>query len=399
VAIVSARPDRLPARLSALHTARPWLLDVAIVAAIGAIGVVVGFVAVVPDAPFRGASATFGIVLALPLLVRRRYPSLVFAAISMIAIVQWAADVRTFGDAALFVALFGFAGTQPLRHTLIAAGVLEAGVAMAVARWSQGNWLLLFVGFSGLVTAAVALGINQRHRRALVASLHDRAARLERERDQQSRLAAGNERARIAREMHDIVAHNLSVMIALADGATFAIRDAPERAELAMRKSSSVGRHALTEMRRLLGVLREDGPPSTLAPQPGISEIEGVVEQVRAAGLPVHYDVDGRASDSVPDGVQLAAFRIVQEALTNTLKHAGAGTETRVRLEIADGALLVEVADAGPPTAIPAREGGGLRGMRERAAVYDGTIQAGPRRDGGWQVRTRLAYAPERETA
>jgi signal transduction histidine kinase len=335
---------------------------------------------VVPDSPFRGASAVFGIVLALPLLLRRRHPWPVFAAISVLAIAQWAADVRTFGDAALFVALFGLAGSQPLRRTLIAAAVVEVGVVMAVARWSQGNWLLLLLGFSGLVTAAVALGINQRHRRALVA------------------LATGNERARIAREMHDIVAHNLSVMIALADGATFAVRDAPDRAELAMRKSSSVGRQALTEMRRLLGVLRDDGP-SSFAPQPGIAQIEGVVEHVRAAGLPVHYDVDGRASDAVPDGVQLAAFRIVQEALTNTLKHAGAGTETEVRLEIADGALLIDVADAGPPAAAATHEGGGLRGMRERAAVYDGTVQAGPRRDGGWQVRTRLAYAPDRETA
>ena len=176
----------LSARLSALDAARPWLLDVAIVAAISAIGVVVGFVAVTPDSPFRGASAIFSAVLALPLLLRRRYPWPVFATISVLAIVQWAADVRTFGDAALFVALFGLASTQPARRTLIAAGVLEIGVVVAVARWSQGNWLLLFVGFSGLVTAAVALGSSQRHRRALVASLHDRAARLERERDQQS---------------------------------------------------------------------------------------------------------------------------------------------------------------------------------------------------------------------
>jgi signal transduction histidine kinase len=369
------------ARLSALDTAWPWLREVAIVAAISAIGIVVGFVAVVPDSPFRGASAIFSIVLALPLLLRRRYPWPVFATISMLAIVQWVADARTFGDAALFVALFGLASTQPLSRTLTAAGVVEVGVVMAVARWSQGNWLLLFVGFSGLVTAAVALGINQRHRRALVA------------------LAAGNERARIAREMHDIVAHNLSVMIALADGASFAMRDAPDRAEVAMRKSSSVGRHALTEMRRLLGVLREGGPPSTLAPQPGIAEIEGVIERVRAAGLPVQYDVDWRASDSVPDGVQLAAFRIVQEALTNTLKHVGAGTETQVRLEIADGTLLIEVADTGPPIAIATHEGGGLRGMRERAAVYDGTVQAGPRRDGGGQVRTCLAYTRDQNSA
>jgi signal transduction histidine kinase len=357
------------------------VLDVAIVAAISAIGVVVGFVAVAPDRPFRGASAIFSIVLALPLLLRRRYPWPVFATITIVAIAQWAADVRAFGNAALFVALFGIASTQSLRRALLAAGVLEVAVVMAVARWSQGNWLLLFIGFSGLVTAAVALGINQRHRRALVA------------------LAAGNERARIAREMHDIVAHNLSVMIALADGASFAVRDAPDRAEVAMRKSAIVGRHALTEMRRLLGVLREDGPPRTLAPQPGIAEIAGAVERVRAAGLLVDYEVDGRAPDSVPDGVQLAAFRIVQEALTNTLKHAGAGTATQVRLEVADGTLLIEVADEGAGTITATHEGGGLLGMRERAAVYDGTVQAGPRGDRGWRVRTRLSYVPDRETA
>jgi signal transduction histidine kinase len=157
------------------------------------------------------------------------------------------------------------------------------------------------------------------------ASLEERGTRLERERDQQGQLAAGAERARIAREMHDIVAHNLSVMIALADGAAYAVGDAPDRAQDAMQRASRTGRQALNEMRRLLGVLREDtgAQEQTLAPQPGLAEIDALIAQVRATGLPVRYEISGQPSDAIPAGLQLAVYRIVQEALTNTLKHAG----------------------------------------------------------------------------
>jgi signal transduction histidine kinase len=192
--------------------------------------------------------------------------------------------------------------------------------------------------------------------------------------------------------MHDIVAHNLSVMIALADGAGFAMHDAPDRAEAAMRTASRTGRQALTEMRRLLGVLRDESGEQQLAPPPGIAEIDGLVEQVRGAGLPVRYDVGGQAEEPLPAGLQLAAYRIVQEALTNTLKHAGPGAQAHVTLTFADRALGIEVLDSGPPSQAAA-EGGGLSGMRERAAVYDGVIEAGPRDGGGWRVGTRLGYA------
>jgi signal transduction histidine kinase len=376
-------------RLPALGATRPWLLDTAIVAAIILLGTVPS-----NDRPGGAADGRlFTVALALPLLLRRRYPKAVFAAIAAIAFVQLIADVRAFGDSALLVALYTVAATQPLRVTLVAAAVLEIGITLAVARWADNRELEAFIGLSGLATAAAVLGTNIRHRRMLLASLHERAARLEHERDQQGLLAAAAERARIAREMHDIVAHNLSVMIALADGASYAVRDAPDRAELAMQTASRTGRQALNEMRRLLGVLREEAGPQDLTPQPGIAQIEDLIEQVRTAGLPVRYDVEGRAADALPAGLQLAAYRIVQEALTNTLKHAGPAAAAHVTLTYADGGLAIEVLDSGSETMPAAADGGGLRGMRERAAVYDGLVAAGPHAGGGWRVRTQLSYA------
>jgi signal transduction histidine kinase len=247
-----------------------------------------------------------------------------------------------------------------------------------------------FIGLSALSVAAGVLGTSVRQRRALLASLEDRAARLELERDQQGLLAAAAERARIAREMHDIVAHNLTVMIALADGAVFAAARAPEKATTAMETVSETGRQALGEMRRLLGVLREDDGGSELVPQPGVPQIDQLVEQVRAAGLPVTLEVagDGR---TLPPGAQLTVFRLVQEALTNCLKHAGASAVAGVKLRYAADAVDVEVTDNGasrPRTAAPG--GRGLDGMRERAAVYAGTVEAGPRLGGGWRVHARL---------
>jgi signal transduction histidine kinase len=383
---VTSSLDVVPARLRALGSRAPWLIDAALIA---------GIVALSLRGP-RDAhvlpSVLWSLALALPLLARRQRPVAVFAAIATIAFAQWLADVRAFGDAALLVAFYAVAATQPLRTTVLAALVLEIGVVLAVLRWQAGTEPNAFVALSAFATAAGVMGINVRNRRALLASLHERAIRLERERDQQGLLAAGAERARIAREMHYIVAHNLSVMIALADGAGYAVRDAPDRAEDAMRRASRTGRQALNEMRRLLGVLREEHDPQAFAPQPGLGEIDALVEQVRATGLPVRYEVTGASSDAIPAGLQLAVYRIVQEALTNTLKHAGPDAGARVTLSISDQDVGVEVVDHGGATVAAADEGGGLRGMRERAAVYDGTIVSGPRGSGGWRTATRLNF-------
>ena len=179
-----------------------------------------------------------------------------------------------------------------------------------------------------MVVAASVIGINMRGRRAEMALLEERAQRLERERDQQAQLAVAGERSRIAREMHDIVTHNLSVMVALADGAVFAQDRAPERATTAMRQVSTTGRQAITDMRRFLGVLRADEPDALRHPMPAIAQLEPLADQVRAAGLPTLLEVCGDPS-AAPAAAQLTVYRLVQEALTNTLKHTPAGHQGR----------------------------------------------------------------------
>jgi signal transduction histidine kinase len=245
--------------------------------------------------------------------------------------------------------------------------------------------------------AAAGLGVTVRQRRALVASLHERAARLEFERDQEGRLGAAAERARIAREMHDIVSHNLTVMISLADGAAYAMDATPERALPAMERVSATGRQALVEMRRLLGVLRDDVPEERpLEPQPGLERLDDLLARVNAAGIPVSIHIDGEPRE-LADGVQLAVFRVAQEALTNTLKHAGRPASAHLALRCDPDQVELEVIDTGaiaddgePPREAVAAGGRGLRGMRERAAAYGGRLEAGPLSQGGWRVHLSL---------
>jgi signal transduction histidine kinase len=366
---------------------RRWALDALIVLVILGLGSLRA-----PDDVNDLKSWLFTLALALPLLRRRQWPVATFAVIAVIALVQWLLDIRAFGDSALLVALYTVAATQPFRTTLAAAALLEFGIVIASLRWSPSHRPLdVIVALSGMATAAGVLGVNVRHRQALFASLRERAARLEAERDQQGRLSAAAERSRIAREMHDIVAHNLSVMIALADGASYAVHDAPDRAEIAMRNTSRTGREALTEMRRLLGVLREDEPAADRSPQPGIAQLDALVEQVRAAGVPTTITITGAPPEHASGGLQLAAYRIIQEALTNTLKHGGSGVEASVTLRWQDSHLQLAIANTGLPEPAPAAaQGGGLRGMRERAAVYDGSVGAGPQPEGGWKVAAQL---------
>jgi signal transduction histidine kinase len=385
---VTTSLDSPLARARALGARAHVATDVAIVAFIIVVGLLHG-----PASKFGDSGWIWTICLALPLLVRRRWPAAVFAIIALIALGQWLSDARTFGDTALLVALYTVAANRPLLVTAAAAAVLEAGIVLAVAAWVHDGGPNVFIGLSALATTAAVTGINVRHRRALLASLHERAAQLEHERDQQAHLSAAAERSRIAREMHDIVAHNLSVMIALADGASYAVHDEPDRAASAMSTASRTGRQALTEMRRLLGVLREGPDPGELAPQPGLGQIDELIEQVRAAGLPVSHVQVGTPPDPVPAGFELAAYRIVQEALTNTLKHAGTGAEAVVTLAWDCNGLRVDVRDSGAASAAAPVEGGGLRGMRERAAVYDGVVEVGPGADGGWRVSTVLLLA------
>jgi len=231
--------------------------------------------------------------------------------------------------------------------------------------------------------------------------LRDRAERLERDRDQQSVIAAAAERARIATEMHDVVAHHLAVMTALADGARFALAAHPDQAATAMAAVSATGRAALSDMHALLGVLadRSGDESAGTSPQPDLGALAGLTDQVSDAGLPVTFTITGVDGFPVAQGLQLVAYRIVQEALTNALKHGGPGAHAQVDVRVTGGTLSVEVADQGgrPPVRPYGRQptpGRGLLGMRERVAAYDGTLQMGPRPEGGWRV---LALLPRTE--
>ncbi|WP_410170110.1 sensor histidine kinase [Actinacidiphila bryophytorum] len=332
--------------------------------------------------------------LVLPLVWRRRAPMAVFCTIAGAALLQWCLDVRIPTDVTLLIALYAVAAYSTRRRTLLAFAVLEGGILLATLRWSMHDrGAGTFVSLSAMATAAMVLGLNMRSRRDRLATLEDRAVRLERERDQQAQLAVAGERARIAREMHDIVTHNLSVMVALADGAVFAQRRSPERAATAMRQVSATGRQAITDMRRFLGVLRADEPDALRHPMPGIGQLPALAEQVRAAGLPTRLEVAGDPA-VVPVAAQLTVYRLVQEALTNTLKHASAGASAEVRVECAPEAVAVTVTDDGAGPALPrdpaASAGHGLPGMRERAAAYGGRLTAGPLPGGGWQVAAVL---------
>jgi signal transduction histidine kinase len=306
-------------------------------------------------------------------------------------------------DFAPLIALYSVAAQTSVRRTLAAVGVMEVGAVLVAISWSYENQALrVFIFVSGMVTAAAVLGINTRTRRAYLATLEERARRLEIERDQQAQIAAAAERALIAREVHDVVTHSLSVMVALTDGASYAVHTAPDQAAQAVAKASEVGRQAITDMQRVLGVLRGSAGATMaeLHPQPGLAQLDTLLAEVRVAGLPVELVVSGARPD-LSSGMELAVFRVVQEALTNTRKHAEPGASARVRLDFSARAIDVTVVDdgvAGPATGDAG--GHGIAGMRERVAAFGGELEAGPRGIGrGWRVHARVPVAAASEAA
>jgi signal transduction histidine kinase len=237
-------------------------------------------------------------------------------------------------------------------------------------------------------------GAYLRTRRLYVRALHERADRAEREREEQAQAAVASERTRIARELHDILAHNVSVMVVQAEAADEMLeRDMPDRARTPVWKIQETGRAALTDMRRMLGILREADSGPALAPQPGIANLQMLLAQVRESGLPVELEVRGEPMP-LPPGIDLSAYRIVQEALTNALKYAGPA-HASVVVHFASGSLTLEIDDDGVGSPTAGHSGHGLVGMRERVAVFGGDVQAGPKRSGGYRVTARLPLAAD----
>jgi len=341
----------------------------------------------------------FSAMLVVPLAWRRRFPLSVFAFVAAVALAQSVVNVRLAADVTLLVYLYTVARWYPVRVGVLAAAVIEVGAVLAAIRWDlTRSWLESLVYLSGLAVASLLLGVSVRHWRNSLSTLTERAEQLERERDQQARIAAAAERTRIAREMHDVVAHSLSVMVTLSGGAALKQAAEPERARRAMRQVAATGHQALDEMRRLLGVLRTEDAPEPRQPQPGLAQLDGLLDQVRATGLAAELTVTGLAvtglAAAMPAGAELTVYRIVQEALTNTLKHAAGPTRVSVGIACRPDAVTVDVHDDGARRpAGPRASGHGLAGMRERAAVYDGAVSAGPDPAGGWRVRARLPRA------
>ncbi|MGY0068876.1 sensor histidine kinase [Streptomyces sp. QTS137] len=348
------------------------------------------------------------LLLSLVVALRRRMPERMLILTVVVGVLQVVLDVAPVpADFAMLVIVYTVAavGARWASRLALGAGLCAAPVA-------QARWPLDDVGVAGNIAMVVfqtvpfvlawVLGDSIRTRRAYFAQLEERAARLEREREAQAKVAVAAERARIARELHDVVAHNVSVMVVQADGAAYVLDAAPDQAKKALETISSTGRQALAEMRRLLGVLRtgEHEEAGEYVPQPDVRQIEDLVEQCRGSGLPVDFKVEGTPRP-LPSGLELTAYRIVQEALTNTRKHGGPNTGASVRLVYFDDGLglLVEDDGKGAPHELY-EEGGfdgqghGLIGMRERVGMVGGTLDAGPRPGGGFRISVLLPLKP-----
>ncbi|MGW4499667.1 sensor histidine kinase [Micromonospora sp. NPDC004336] len=351
-----------------------------------------------------------GVAMAVALLFRRSHPSAVTAVVAVLALLQVLAGWGPLAfDVAVLIALYSVVKyADRLRDGVLAGIVAAVGVVLAALQTrGVGAWWATAIYF-GLVTGAVWLvALNVRTRRLYVLSLEERAATLEREREAEARAAVAGERARIARELHDVVAHSMAVMIVQADGARFMLDRDPETARHAVKVVADTGRQALEEMRRLVGVLRETDP-SAAAPEAAVggagvtadpehrrlalTELPALLDRFRAAGLRVRHTVTGEPAP-LPPGLELTLYRVVQEGLTNALKHAGVGAEVEVTLRHGGDAVVVRLVDDGrgrPPVSPTPSGGHGLVGMRERVSVYDGSLAAGPRLGGGWQVEARL---------
>ncbi len=357
--------------------------------------VLVGVLLIVPlliGAATSEAEMLVGAVIIAPLVLRRRAPVVSFTAISLMMLAQvLLTDTALYGDVALLFGLYAIAAYGPPWAVWggLATGLLAAVVATIDWLGELNDARSYVFSLASLATIAFAswlLGYLARTRRAYVATLEDRAAQLERDAAQQAQIATAAERARIAREMHDVVAHSLSVMVVQADGALYASRRRPEQALETLRTISATGRSSLAEMRKLLGLLRDDTADAALAPVPGAGDLADLVAQLRGSGLPVDLDVTGDLT-LLDVATGLTTYRIVQEALTNTLKHAGPDVSVSVGVHVTTDTVRIRVDDDGRgSSAVDDGRGHGIVGIRERIAVHEGEVAAGPRPGGGFRV-------------
>lgn len=343
-------------------------------------------------------------LLIIPLAWRRTYPWQSGAAMAIAALLNVAfLSVPVPAQSLVLVMVFSLAAYAPRWASLGGLVLALLGGAMFVVRFSfipNGSagsipaFLITLVAIEAVVLVSWTLGDLMRNRRLTVQALQDRAHRLEIERQQERDLAAADERSHIAREMHDIVAHSLSVIITQADGARYASAQDPALATETLGTIAETGRASLRDMRRLLGVLRGDDVAS-VRPLPTLADVETLVDTVRRSGLDVALERASEPRRAMPSGAELTGYRVVQESLTNVLKHAGPNASAQVLLEWTGRGLQIRIDDDGrgagadPGTA---GSGQGITGMAERLSLYDGTVEAAPKPGGGFRVHAFIPY-------
>jgi signal transduction histidine kinase len=344
----------------------------------------------------RGVLSVLLLLITLPLAARRQRPAaaLLTAAGALVVAAflvshSNGAPVEVF--LAMLIAFYSVGAHCDDRPSPLVGAVAVAAIAAAdLARpgtfsasgTRPGAWLAFAIAW--------LVGRDQRRRRQRVGELEDRAERLEREREEQAQLAVAEERGRIARELHDVIAHNVSVIVVQAQAGPHLVGDT-KRVVGVFQAIESSGRDALGELRRLLGILRSGDDQLAIGPQPGLSSLQSLVEHVRASGVSLELRIEGEPVH-LPAGVDLSAYRIVQEALTNVVKHAG-GAAAEVVIRYRERALELDVVDDGHSRPVDVNGAGhGLIGMRERVALYGGTLEAGTRDGGGYAVRARLPF-------
>jgi signal transduction histidine kinase len=382
--------------------ASAWVFDSGLALAAAGVSTLMftDFMNTAQPTPPRGMLA-LGYALALlhtlPLAARRRFPGAVLALCVATGLAVATLGVPELLGIAILVAVYSVAAYGDRWVSL--AGLAAAELGAAAVQLTQGSFQWPTPITNALVIAAAwLLGHFVGVRRAYTARL-EQTAELERARAEQARQAVAEERLRLARELHDVVAHSISVIAVQSGVGAHVAKTQPEEAAKALAAIEVTSRAALTELRRLLGVLRqEDEPQGDLAPVPGLADLDSLLAEVAKAGLAVRLQVEGRPAQ-LPAGVDLSAYRIVQEALTNVVKHAGPA-RAQVAIRYRDHEVMVEVTDDGWGAAAPtgdgrARVGHGLIGMRERVAVFGGDLQTGPRPGGGFRVAARLPLAVE----
>ncbi|MFI1935561.1 sensor histidine kinase [Streptomyces sp. NPDC020330] len=327
--------------------------------------------------------------LSLPLMWRRRTPMAVLSFMSMVALINSLTGEMLQASFLMLFLLFCVALHKPLKVLWCASALVLLPYLASSYRYPDHTWDHNLVPALSCISLITLFGIVVRTRRNFKILLMEGAHRIEVERDQQAQLAATSERARIIREMHDIIGHNLSVITGLADGGAYTAEKNPERASQALHTISSTSREALAELRRLLEVLRHDETGAAeLAPQPSHTDLDSLVENIRSAGLPVATNFVGDPA-GYPEGLHLTVYRVIQEALANTLIHAGPGVSAMVEVQYAADGVRVTVTDTGRSAASIA-EGCGIKGMQIRTALYSGTLEVGPLPARGWRVRLDL---------